>query len=231
MNKTVLQIAFIIASLSLCGLLFSGPKFTPVSEAKYDWGEVSQGDKVNHSFKFENTGDDTLIILNVRSSCGCTAALASNDHIAPGQIGEISTSFNSAGRSKKQRKTINVSTNDPENPNFTFVLEGHVKVPVEITPSYLAFQSVAKGATSTSEVTITNNLDNAIELGAPKSPNSELQINMDKQSLKPGESIKVTGIFKPVKTQGRLTGTVVIPYAGEQSKSIKIRVWGRIKES
>jgi hypothetical protein len=215
----------------MTGILFSDSRFTAVDDAKYDWGTVDQGDKVTHSFKFKNTGDDTLIIFNVRSSCGCTAALASRDHLAPGEVGEITTTFDSAGRSKKQRKSVNVATNDPETPTFTFVLEGHIKVPFEIKPSYLTFQTVTKGTSSTSEVTLTNNLDSTIELGTPESPNKELEIKLGKSELKPGESITITGTFTPVETRGRLTGTVVIPFAGEDSKTVKIRVWGRVNES
>ena len=41
---------------------------TPV----YDFGEISEGEKVNYSFKFKNVGNKSLVIKDARSTCGCT---------------------------------------------------------------------------------------------------------------------------------------------------------------
>ena len=231
MNKRLFQLILFPSCVFMAGQLMAAPRFTTVGETKHDWGEVVQGDMVDYSFRFKNTGDDTLIIFNVRSSCGCTAALASNDHVAPGQSGEIKVSFNSEGRSNKQRKSISVATNDPDTPNFTFLLEGNVIVPIEISPAYLTFSAVSTGNESSSEVTLTNRTSKTLELGTPQSPNKELQIVIEKRDLKPGEATKITAVFKPVETKGRLTGTVVIPFVGEDTKSVKIRVWGRVNQS
>jgi len=60
-----------------------------VEQPVFDFGEVAQGDKVPHTFKFRNDGDKPLYIDRVKSSCGCTAALLSAKTLAPGESGEI----------------------------------------------------------------------------------------------------------------------------------------------
>src|SRR5688572_7101524 len=38
----------------------------------YDFGTIKEGDKVNYTYKFKNTGAAPLIIQSVQPSCGCT---------------------------------------------------------------------------------------------------------------------------------------------------------------
>lgn len=88
----------------------SGPEIT-FSETEYQFGDIHQGDKVEHVFAFENTGTEPLIITNVQTTCGCTAPNWPRDPIAPGQSGEIKVVFNSTGKMGMQRKVITVISN------------------------------------------------------------------------------------------------------------------------
>lgn len=88
----------------------NGPVIT-FEEDKHDFGDIYQGDKVQHTFAFENTGTEPLIITNVMVTCGCTATEWPRDPIAPGQQGEITIQFNSAGKMGRQNKVITVMSN------------------------------------------------------------------------------------------------------------------------
>jgi hypothetical protein len=45
------------------------PKIT-FEESQYDFGTIDKGTHVEHLFKFKNTGDAPLMIVNAKSSCG-----------------------------------------------------------------------------------------------------------------------------------------------------------------
>src|SRR5688572_31847854 len=78
----------------------------------HDFGNIVQGDKVEHTFYFTNTGNEPLIITNVQVSCGCTTPKGwPRDPIPPGANGEITVSFNSAGKSGIQNKPVTLVTN------------------------------------------------------------------------------------------------------------------------
>jgi hypothetical protein len=78
----------------------------------HDFGDISQGDKVDHTYVFTNTGNEPLIITNVQVTCGCTTPKGwPKDPIPPGAKGEISVSFNSAGKIGKQNKVITIVSN------------------------------------------------------------------------------------------------------------------------
>lgn len=76
-----------------------------------DMGKISEGQKLQISFRFKNTGDRPLVIESVRPGCGCTVADYPKEPIAPGDEGEITGSFDSKGREGMQHKEIMVTAN------------------------------------------------------------------------------------------------------------------------
>ncbi|MEQ8927797.1 MAG: DUF1573 domain-containing protein [Fulvivirga sp.] len=88
----------------------SGPEIT-FQEEQFDFGDIHQGDRVEHVFAFENTGTEPLIITNVQTTCGCTAPNWPRDPVAPGQTSEIKVVFNSTGKMGRQHKVITVVSN------------------------------------------------------------------------------------------------------------------------
>ncbi|SIS70718.1 DUF1573 domain-containing protein [Belliella pelovolcani] len=83
-------------------------------EKSIDFGDITQGDKVEHTFVFENTGDVPLVISNVAVTCGCTAPNWPKTPIAPGAKGEMKVVFNSAGKMGKQNSVVRVYSNASE---------------------------------------------------------------------------------------------------------------------
>ncbi len=100
------------------------------AETKHDYGSIEQGEKVAHIFKFTNTGNEPLVLSNVKPSCGCTTPSWTKEPIAPGDAGEIHVEFDSKGKSGKQTKTVTVTANtDPAKTVLT--ISGEVLKPEE----------------------------------------------------------------------------------------------------
>ncbi|NRB62026.1 MAG: DUF1573 domain-containing protein [Saprospiraceae bacterium] len=104
----------------------TGPTTTMAfSEERFSFGTVAEGEKVSHTYKFTNTGNEPLILSNARGSCGCTVPKWPREPIAPGQSSEITVEFNTANKrgNRSQKVTITANTNPAE----TFIyLEGEV---------------------------------------------------------------------------------------------------------
>ncbi len=103
-------------------------------EDTYDFGEVLEGEKVVHVYKFKNTGKEPLVISNAKGSCGCTVPDWPREPIPVGGSGEIKVQFDSKGKGKvgggSQAKKVTVTANtDPAN---TFLnIKGIVNKPAE----------------------------------------------------------------------------------------------------
>ncbi len=83
-------------------------------EKSIDFGDITQGDKVEHTFQLTNTGSAPLIISNVAATCGCTVPSWPKEPIAPGKTSEIKVSFNSAGKMGKQNSVVRIYSNASE---------------------------------------------------------------------------------------------------------------------
>ena len=93
----------------------------------YDFGNIKQNDKVEHSFSLKNSGKRDLIIRNVRSSCGCTAVTPAKTVISSGDSVPIKVVFDSRGRRGRQSKSITIITNDPKTPASTLRITSNVQ--------------------------------------------------------------------------------------------------------
>lgn len=103
-------------------------KLTAITFEKstYDFGVITQGEKVHYDFKFKNTGKNPLIITTAQATCGCTIPEYPKDPIKPGEEGIIKVVFNSEGKMGKQDKIVTITANT--NPVKTEInLVGEVK--------------------------------------------------------------------------------------------------------
>jgi hypothetical protein len=90
-----------------------------------DFGKIKEGQVLEVSFKFKNTGTKPLVISNVRAQCGCTIPETPKEPITPGATGVIKAAFNSSGRLGLNTKEVYMDANtDPG----TSVLKFHVEV-------------------------------------------------------------------------------------------------------
>ncbi len=93
---------------------------------RWNFGDIKDGDVVDHEFKFKNTGNAPLEIRNVTASCGCTQPSFPFMPIAPGEEGVIGVTFNSTGKINEQRPTVTVTANT-KTPVTKLFLEGMVR--------------------------------------------------------------------------------------------------------
>ena len=77
-----------------------------------DLGQIKEGQVVEVSYRFKNTGDKPLVIAGVSASCGCTVPEKPEKPIAPGLEDVIKAKFDSKGRPKgENRKDVFVTAN------------------------------------------------------------------------------------------------------------------------
>ena len=99
----------------------NGPVIT-WEKKTHDFGNIVQGDKVEHTFYFTNTGNEPLIISNVQVSCGCTTPKWPRDPVPPGGQAQVTVGFNSAGKMGMQNKPVTLVSNavNPEANTISF---------------------------------------------------------------------------------------------------------------
>ncbi len=97
-----------------------GPQIS-FKEEVHDFGKIKEGVVAEYEFKFTNTGNQPLILSDVRASCGCTAPTWSKEPIMPGKNGMIKVAYNSLGRPGAFNKSITITTNIPDETKVLFI--------------------------------------------------------------------------------------------------------------
>src|SRR3990167_2890190 len=90
-------------------------------EQVYDFGKIYIGESIKHEFKLKNLGKGELVINNVKSSCGCTAALVSKNILLKDEEGEVEVKFNSGHYVGKVTKSVIVNS---KRINFGIIRKG-----------------------------------------------------------------------------------------------------------
>ncbi|MDP4114841.1 MAG: DUF1573 domain-containing protein [Bacteroidota bacterium] len=86
-------------------------------ETDHNFGKVKEGAKVDYTFTFTNVGKVDLVVNDVKTNCGCTAALISSKLIKPGKEGTIKVELDTKDREGKMSRNITIYSNDPEEPS------------------------------------------------------------------------------------------------------------------
>lgn len=160
----------------------------------YSFGTALEGTMVTHNFKIKNVGKGELLLRGVKTSCGCTAAAPSKNHLAPGETANIDVGFDTHFQKGRQTRTITVFTNDPSVPEAIFTMQGVVRQQVAATPAQVDFGNLRKGSSATQTVTIkdlTGKKD--FSVGPITHSNHNISVVQEKgKDGKPGDVLKIT---------------------------------------
>lgn len=112
MNRIFVTLfAIIITSFTL----FADGEGAKISflEKSHDFGTIKEANgPVSYEFEFKNVGDEPLVILSARASCGCTKPEYPEKPIKPGEKGKIKVTYNPAGRPGEFDRKVKIQTND-----------------------------------------------------------------------------------------------------------------------
>jgi len=194
MRKAVLIPLVLFTLLLGAGPAAAGPHLV-VAEPVFNYGTVLQGDKVDHSFRLTNQGDEVLEIHKVKTTCGCTVARDYPREIAPGATAELPVTFDSTHKRGRQDKAITVFTNADPSSQYVVKLTGTVREIVAVSPDICNFGSVEPGRVVTREMTLTNYSDQAINLQVVPANSPLFKISVADAKLPPGGATKVTVEF------------------------------------
>ncbi len=206
------------------------PEKRPViffDNSDFNFGQIYKGQKVEHIYKFENQGDDTLEIKKVKPSCGCTAVILTNKTIPPGETGEIKTTFNSGTYRGNIKKSISVLSNDPDNPNHRLTISGQIIEEINIKPVNINFGSIFldKGTDKTVTVTIKSQTEPDFKINkiTPSKPFIDASIAEEKD----GEYI-INVTLKDYRKIGRFSGKIHLETNNQKQQKAIIPFFGEI---
>lgn len=98
-----------------------------LTKNQHDFGDVEEGRLVEVKIGLKNTGKGILDITEVKSSCGCAAALVSSKKLKAGESGNIRIELDTANREGLLTRTVTIYSNDPNAPNQVITLTANIQ--------------------------------------------------------------------------------------------------------
>ena len=225
---------FILISLFMVTVSWAANAKITFEKTEIDFGEAQSGKVVELEYKFKNTGDDTLIIKNIATSCGCTVTKVDKKEYKPGEDGVIPVKFMTQGYNGKVVKTITVSTNDPENVYSRLTLSGNVALKdfaeAELVGTdRVEFNELKLGEKASETIKIKNT--GTIELRFIEvTHDPEITMEFSKKILAPNEEAEITIGFRAMQA-GRFSAFPRIRTNAIKQRALIIKVTAEVKES
>jgi len=195
-----------------------------------DIGTVESGQTVPAVFHFSNQGQEKLVIGNIQTDCGCTAAHLEKREYQPGEKGSIRIDFNTRGYNGRVIKNTVVSTNDPDFPQHRLTLRAEVLLkdfPAgRMQPDSLSFSGLRPGQKQSRKITISNsgNLD-LIVYEVTHSP--EIETSFQDKIIAPGRAVELQITFRAFSA-GRISNLLRIRTNDPQKPQFLIRIEAEI---
>jgi hypothetical protein len=183
-------IALLTGVLATSGLFaedapIRGPRIF-CEQPEFNFGVVDNRTQVEHTFVIKNIGDTTLEIENVRAACGCTVADVSTRSIPPGGESRMTARLNLAGRRGQQSKPITITSNDPEQNQYTVSLVGTASEAVQLSTDRLMFGQISPGQEMTLPIDVQSGPGETINIQQVETGNEH--ITVAQETLESGQT-------------------------------------------
>jgi len=117
-------IAFLAGQISGNELITQDRSLISFRSTDHDFGTIPAGAEAKHYFVFTNEGKSPLVIMNVRTACGCMVPSWPREPIAPGKKDSLAVEYNTKIRGTFS-KTITVQSNS-STPSVELKISGTV---------------------------------------------------------------------------------------------------------
>jgi len=104
---------------------------------EHDFGSVGPGTNNLCEFRFTNTGNSTLKIAEITSTCGCTPFSLAKKEYAPGESGTLKVNYFSEQQRGQTTKQLVINSNDRANPEITLAVKANIMIQVDYEPKTL----------------------------------------------------------------------------------------------
>jgi hypothetical protein len=123
-------------------------------QVNQDFGAVHRGQTLTHSFRILNRTGSRVHVASVRVSCGCTAARALQDDLAPGAESAILAQMDTHRFSGRKTVTIYVRFDYPMWDEARLSVSADSRDDITVSPESLSFGRVQRGSSPAATVSV-----------------------------------------------------------------------------
>ncbi len=208
------------------------PQLSVLGGIEHNWGEMPPG-TLYVAKRIVNSGTDTLEILGIKRSCGCTTAPIDKTKLVAGDTATLNVSIDAMKQNGEQERTIALKTNDVLNPVTTLTFLADIKRDLITEPrSFPTIMGVKPGRTVTTDILITNTGADTVYFAEPVLEIPEQQASFtihEGDRILPGETLPL-GVSITTDSPGFFVGSVLIRSSSKYVPQFEVNIQYRVRE-
>jgi hypothetical protein len=182
-----------VAIVAITSACLSQPKIS-VDRTRIEMGTIYNGETKKARILIKNIGSDSLKIVGVTTSCGCTTAKRPKDFLRRGEQDAVEVEFNSTGFHGKIEKHVSIMTNDPIAYTTEVTLVGDVIEELQAVgnASVIWLGSVPIGKEVTQTVTFKNISGKVMTLTGFTSTSPDIKVLFGQKTVLPADTVRLS---------------------------------------
>jgi hypothetical protein len=209
-------------------------------DAVYDFGSMERYSKKQHVFKLKSVGKQTLDLKPGRTTCKCTVSKVSLLSVPVGEVSEIVVEWTGQTFLAEPdfMQTIEVETNDPNNPRVQLKIKGYVTETIRALPEELAVGAISSNSEATAEFRLYGFRSDVLEVRETTWENAELAsffevkyepLSAAEVAQEKGATCGVVGrvSIKPGLPLGPINQTIRVRASAEKEAVVDLPILGR----
>jgi len=169
-------------------------------------------------FPFKNTGDSSVEIEKIKTSCGCTTAKLEKLVYAPGESGVIRGSFSVGSRQGLQRKKISVLTSDLGQREVKLALKLEIPSLVKMEPGLVLWR--VGDAPEAKEIQIVPNEEIGVGIANASCEDDGFELILRRNSKSPSVTLEIKPTATARKSRALIRVDLELPEEGLESQTV-----------
>jgi len=224
---TILFISILFFSINA----YAQPKLIIDGGNMHNWGIVKPIESpLKTTIKLRNGGDKPLRIFKTKPGCGCTVTKLDKDVIQPGDYATFSVKLDLLTKTGELTKTIDITTNDPNQKMVQYILKCEVMVPLMKFPKFLNFGKITVGKEAKAQIQVDNKVEEDIKVMKIYKSDQDIDLSFKVGDvLRAGQSYNLIAKYTP-KKEGKVNFDITIMTDNVDMPRLKVSGWGKAEK-
>jgi Protein of unknown function (DUF1573) len=199
------------------------------NDTSHDFGNVARGAKAQYHFKFKNIYEETVHVLSIRSSCGCTTPEVTRSELKTWETSDVIATFNTSAFQGQHSATITVEFDKPFHAEVQLQVYGNIRSDVVLQPGQVELGSIDSGQPVEKIITVTHTGRNDWKITDVRSANTNFEVEVNETRRAQGSvTYDLSVRLKPTSPVGYINDQLFLMTNDPQTPQIPIDVEGRV---
>ncbi len=199
------------------------------SETNHNFGTVLKGAKTEYRFQFHNPYNETVHVVGVRSSCGCTTPTVTNNTVKTFQKSEIVATLNTGSFTGHRAATLTVTIDQPFSAEVQLTVWGDIRGDIAVNPGLVDLGTVDQGQGAERRVTVTRYGRSDWQINDVRSVNTNFEVEVS-DPVRAGSQVSydLTVRLKKEAPPGYIHDQLILVTNDSQNSQFAIDVEGSV---